>query len=159
MNDFKNIWEASRQRDFTPPTEREHDWQRLAVDAPMDDVQSFLLMFDSYARVEALARIMLLMPSGERRLQIFLWAGNECDAPWPFRAIFAAMLRKACAEFDLVKLLEPEARAFYASLPPLVEIWRGHEHGRERGLSWIIDRAVAGLLARASNRVHRNGFV
>jgi hypothetical protein len=41
-------------------------------------------------------------------------------------------------EIDIsLKTAPPDA------LPPIVSVWRGCERGRERGLSWTTDRAVA----------------
>jgi hypothetical protein len=44
---------------------------------------------------------------------------------------------------SLIELLDEAEHTFYVGLPHLVPVWRGCERGRERGLSWTTDRAVA----------------
>jgi len=53
-------------------------------------------------------------------------------------------------------VLEADELAFYDALPETIAVWRGCEAGRERGLSWTIDRSVAEGFAigkRCINRV------
>jgi hypothetical protein len=86
---------------------------------------------------------MMAAPTAELSLQVFLDWGNMCDAPWPWRTVIADILRRACREARLVDLLPPDERDFFEALPPLVCVWRGCEGGRERGVSWTTDQAIA----------------
>jgi hypothetical protein len=99
---------------------------------------------------------MTAASTAELSLQLFLDWGNMCDAPWPWRAAFADNLRWACHDARLADLLEPDERAFFEALPPLVTVWRGCEAGRERGISWTTDQAIATQFAwgkRCINKV------
>ncbi len=91
----------------------------------------------------ALVLVMARAPTAADCVRVFLDWGNLCDAPWWNRSCIAAMLRQACARISLPDLLCPADRRFYESLPGIVEVWRGCERGRERGLSWTTDRATA----------------
>jgi hypothetical protein len=127
----------------------ETDWQnlaRLARDGSLDEVLNYLLRFDSYALTEPMTYMMIFAPP-RRCLQIFLEVGNDCDAPWPYRSRIAKALRCSIAQVPLIELLEPEARDFYVALPDPVQIWRGCERGRERGLHWTMRRALAEAFA------------
>jgi hypothetical protein len=127
----------------------------LAREGSNDDIGECLSRFDSYARAEALA-VLMMFASPRRSLQIFLEWGNVCDAPWPYRAMIADKLRPSVAEVNLVELLEPVARDFYASLPDPVPVWRGCEQARERGLYWTTERAVAEGFARGRRCVNKH---
>jgi hypothetical protein len=98
----------------------------------------------------------------QRRLRVFLEWYSICDAPWGFRNAYARQLRLAYAELnltddvllDLTDFLRPEERTFYIGLPALVPIWRGCERGRERGLSWTTERAVAEGFAKGKRCIN-----
>jgi hypothetical protein len=127
----------------------ETDWQnlaRLAREGSLEEVLSYLLKFDSYARTEPMMYMMMFAPP-RHCLQIFLEMGNDCDAPWPYRSEIAKALRCSIAQVALIELLEPGARDFYMALPDPVQIWRGCERGRERGLHWTLRRALAEAFA------------
>jgi hypothetical protein len=124
------------------------------VGATRKDFFRFLITFDSYSRTEAMVTAMLYSPP-RLRLQIFLDAGNDCDAPWPWRSMIASLLRRALTEVNLVDCLEPAERAYYIALPELVPVWRGCERGRERGISWTTDRAVAEKFATGKRCLNR----
>jgi hypothetical protein len=99
--------------------------------------------------------LVMMGSSAQRCVQIFLEWGNMCDAPWPCRSAIASALREALAKVTLTELLEPAERTFYMGLPDLVPVWRGCKRGRERGLSWTTDRAIAEGFAvgkRCTNR-------
>jgi hypothetical protein len=105
-------------------------------------------IFSSYERATALIVVMARAPTAADRVRVFLDWGNLCDAPWWNRSSIADMLRQACAEISLPDLLNPADRRFYDLLPRVVEVWRGCEHGRERGPSWTTDRATAAEFAQ-----------
>jgi hypothetical protein len=121
---------------------RSINFEHLAHKASLEEVSDYLLSFDSYARAQAMAMIMMFS-CAKRCVQIFLDWGNMCDAPWPHRSHLADALRRALAEATLIELLEAAKRTFYVGLPDFVPVWRGCERGRERGLSWTTDRAIA----------------
>ena len=108
-----------------------------------DEITEYLMACDSYERTDRLALVLIRVKDARRCLSIFLKWGCVCDAPWPCRSVFADMLRRARDELELSGVLGPEAAAFYAALPESVAIWRGCQRGRERGLHWTTDRAVA----------------
>jgi hypothetical protein len=98
--------------------------------------------------------VMWRAPTAVDRLRIFLEWGNMCDAPWACRSAIADALRgipRAC----LAELLESDAHGFYDSLPELVPVWRGCERGRERGLHWTADRAIAEGFARGKRCLNK----
>jgi hypothetical protein len=86
--------------------------------------------------------------SARDRLAIFLNAANHCDKPWPWRGVLAMLLRDCRPEVYLAELLRAEERSWWTALPPLIEVYRGCEKGRERGLHWTVDRTVAEGFAR-----------
>jgi hypothetical protein len=133
---------------------------RVAKAPYLKAVDVFLSQCDSYERAERLAWLMVTLP-WQRRLRVFLEWYCVCDAPWGFRNIYARQLRLACAEvnlsdvlLDLTDFLRPEERTFYIGLPALVPIWRGCERGRERGLSWTTERAVAEGFAKGQRCIN-----
>jgi hypothetical protein len=77
------------------------------------------------------------------RLALFLEWWTVCDAPWKWRSLLAKELRYTLRHVRLVDILSNEARAWFDSLPPEIELYRGCERGRERGLSWTADINVA----------------
>jgi hypothetical protein len=124
------------------PTERGSYEKHLGREAPLSQVSEYLGYFDSYKRTERLVMVMMAAPA-RRRLSIFLEWGHMCDAPWPYRSILADLLRRARVEVELGTLLEPAARTWFDTLPPMIAVYRGCQRGYERGLSWTTDRAVA----------------
>jgi hypothetical protein len=123
--------------------------------ASLKDLETYLWTFDSYQRAEALWFAMVVAPSGEQALRLFLDCGNMCDAPWRWRSGLAGVLRSACAKAHMSHLLEPDARVFFDALPPLVPVWRGCEGGRERGISWTTERRVAEQFARGKRCINK----
>jgi hypothetical protein len=79
-----------------------------------------------------------------------------CDAPWPWRSDLARELRQALRQVSLREVLQPTDLAFYDALPATITVWRGCARGRERGLSWTVDRAVAEGFARGKRCINRN---
>ena len=110
---------------------------------PFTKARNSLLQFDSYERPAALALVLARAPTAADCLRVFLEWGCVCDAPWWNRSLIADFLRRACVETELVDVLGPDALFFYSDLPDSILIWRGCERGRERGLSWTTDRAIA----------------
>src|SRR5262245_50421149 len=102
-----------------------------------------LALFDSYDRSLAMVFVLWSAPTPADRLRVFFRWGCICDAPWMYRWWIAEALRSACAEVNMPDLLEPANRQFYNALPDIVEVWRGCEEGRERGLHWSTDQAMA----------------
>jgi hypothetical protein len=100
-------------------------------------------VFNSWERSIALALVLCRAPTPADTMRLFLEWGNVCDAPFANRGIVAERLRWAVSKINVADFLERDARAFYDVLPPVVPVWRGCERGRERGLSWTTDRAVA----------------
>jgi hypothetical protein len=133
---------------------RKIDWKHLVGEASKDEVSNYLLSFDSYARAKAMTLVMT-GSCAQRCVQIFLDFGNMCDAPWPYRSDLANALRRALDEVTLIELLEAAERTFYVGLPHLVPVWRGCERGRERGLSWTTDPAVAERFAQGKRCVNK----
>jgi hypothetical protein len=117
----------------------------------MEEIDDCLGKCSSYERTDRLGWIMVgaspspseLLERSRRCLRIFLEWGNMCDAPWPWRSVFARALRAACSQIDLAEVLQPEARGWLLAAPPLVSVFRGCDRGRERGLSWTLDRSIA----------------
>jgi hypothetical protein len=114
-----------------------------------------LAMFGSYQRTEAMVYVMLRAPTPTEAIAVFLDWGCMCDAPWLWRSVIADILRRSCAAVRLADVLSPDARSFYASLPDLISIYRGCERGRERGLHWTTDKAVAGKFAEGRRWTNR----
>jgi hypothetical protein len=79
-----------------------------------------------------------------------------CDAPWAYRTYLTEELRIGLAKVSLSEVLGPDELIFYSALPDQVAIWRGCERGRERGLAWTIDRAVAEEFARGKRCVNKH---
>jgi hypothetical protein len=119
------------------------DWRYLATEATKEEQDAYLLSFGSYQRPEALRLLMHAVLSPGHCLRLFADWFDTCDAPWPWRSSFRGALRKAFDTVSLEEVLGPEALAFYNALPDQVPIWRGCERGRERGLSWTTDKALA----------------
>lgn len=99
--------------------------------------------FDSYERSIALMLTMQRAPTPADIVRVFLKSGNLCDAPWWERSDIAGCMRCALREVALADYLEPPERTFYDALPAVIQVWRGCESGKERGLYWTTDRAVA----------------
>jgi hypothetical protein len=110
---------------------------------PFAQAAKQLGLFDSYERTVAIVFVMQRAPTAVDCLRVFLEWGNMCDAPWWQRSHIADMLRNALRGVRLADVLEPDALSFYNGLPEIVPIWRGCERGRERGLHWTGDRAIA----------------
>jgi hypothetical protein len=108
-----------------------------------DQSLSELEMFNSYERSPALALVLYRARTPAEIMRVFLEWGNVCDAPWWYRTHIAERLRWALSEINVADFLEPDARAFYDALPPVISGWRGCERGRERGLYWTTDRSIA----------------
>jgi hypothetical protein len=111
---------------------------------------------DSYARPRELALAMLHTREPRRRLEMFGFWGNLCDAPWAHRSLFAGMLRQDIARTGLIEALDPEAREWFCSLPREVEIFRGCERGRVRGLHWTTEERIARGFARGKRCRNHN---
>jgi hypothetical protein len=91
----------------------------------------------------------------ERRLRIFLESWTVCDAPWPYKSELARMLPFARGGVgSFADLLSPKNRAFFDQMPDPISIHRGCERGRERGLSWTTDLAIAEGFARGKRCRH-----
>jgi hypothetical protein len=127
--------------------------QHLAQEAPMSLVDRFLGRFGSYARTDHMTMLMLMAPA-RRSLSIFLDWGNMCDCPWPWRSVLADKLRSDCSQVSLAEVLPAAEQAWLAALPPVIEVFRGCERGRERGLHWTTDYAVAEGFARGKRCVN-----
>jgi hypothetical protein len=121
-----------------------------------EEADRALALFDSYCRTTAMILVMSRAPSPRDCLTTFLNWGNVCDAPWPHRSHIADRLRWACSEASLVDLLTNDALKFYEALPSLIQVWRGCERGRERGLSWTLDRDVAKRFATGQRCINGN---
>jgi hypothetical protein len=130
------------------------DWDHLR-EASLEDQSYYLGTFGSYQRTEAIAWLMLASPP-LRCLKIFCKWGNMCDAPWPWRSDLARELRRALGQVSLREALQPSDLVFYDALPATIAVWRGCERGRERGLSWTVERAVAEGFARGKRCINRN---
>jgi hypothetical protein len=114
-----------------------------------------LLLCSSYQRPGVLLLEMIKEPMPANRLKLFLDYWTVCDAPWPHCAGFKRELRAALAQVRLADVLPPAEREWYANLPLVLDVWRGCELGRERGLSWTTDIAVAKAFARGKRCINR----
>jgi hypothetical protein len=151
---------SDEQRALSDPCQydgsgRAIDWSHLARAAPPEEVDKYLSSFDSYRRTKPMCCLMLV--SAPRRcLQIFSEWGNMCDAPWPYRTSIAAHLREARAKIHLTEMLGPAERVFYEALTDPIPVWRGCERGRERGLHWTTNRALAEDFAQGKRCINKN---
>jgi hypothetical protein len=125
------------------------------ANASLEDWGSYLITFDSATRTKKMVYAMNQARTSELRLRIFLDTANCCDAPWLWRHDIAQMLREACRDVELADCLGPKERAFYDDLPPIIPIWRGCENGRERGISWTTDRAIAERFSRGMRCINK----
>jgi hypothetical protein len=97
-----------------------------------------------YCNSHERAEIMLASLSGEGA-EIF-WPVFEidwpaCDASWRYSFWLLECLRRhAHCKLDYVSL---ECRAAYDALPDMVEVWRGTDRTRVRGVAWTTHRKVA----------------
>ncbi|MGU3358921.1 hypothetical protein ACLBWX_01165 [Methylobacterium sp. M6A4_1b] len=77
------------------------------------------------------------------------WAGFhqtwiDCDDTWDHRDELLELLRDFDAEAEpCASLREDSDRAFYASLPDRITVYRGCDMDRVMGLAWTTDKAVA----------------
>jgi hypothetical protein len=107
------------------------------------DAANKLGEFDSHSRSTALQLVLLRSTVPTDTLRVFLEWGNVCDAPWWGRSVIADCLRHSLRKVALADCLGPDELTFYNALPAIISVWRGCEQGRERGLHWTTDRAVA----------------
>lgn len=98
---------------------------------------------DSYQRPRALYRAMVNESDHRARLALFLEHWPMCDAPWDFRSYLARELRYTLMHVSLRDCLSEEAREWFDALPMQIDVFRGCQRGRERGLSWTRDIGVA----------------
>jgi hypothetical protein len=103
---------------------------------------------NSYERPGVLLDEMILEKDHHNRLSLFLAHWDHCDAPWIWRSYLAEQLRYTLTHVSLADCLSEEVRAWFNSFPPEIEIYRGCQRGRERGLSWTVDMKVAQGFAR-----------
>jgi hypothetical protein len=107
-------------------------------------------MCNSYQRPGVLLDEMVLEEDHHKRMHLFLRYWSICDAPWPWRSYLAGVLRYTLRHISLAECLAEEARGRLDSLPPTIEIYRGCQRFRERGLSWTTDVSVAQGFARGN---------
>ena len=50
----------------------------------------------------------------------------------------------------------PPGEFFFEALPPCVTVWRGCEGGRERGISWTTDQAIATQFAWGKRCINKS---
>jgi hypothetical protein len=99
---------------------------------------------------------MALEDDHYKRMTLFLTCWSICsDAPSPWRSYLAEELRYTLKYVSLAECLLGEAREWFDSLPPVIEIYRGCQRVRKRGLSWTTDVNVAQEFARAK-RCHNS---
>jgi len=104
---------------------------------------------NSYERLAVLCGAMALEDDHHERMALFLEYWSICDAPWgPWCPLLAKMLRYTLKHVSLPQCLPEEAREQFNALPPEIEIYRGCQRYRERGLSWTTDLNVAQKFAR-----------
>jgi hypothetical protein len=111
-----------------------------------------LSLADSYSRPTELVYAKQREP--RNRLLLFLTWWPSCDAPWHCRSYLAEMLRRALKQVSLSACLRPDELSWFKSLPAEIEIFRGCEHGRGRGLSWTTDIKVALGFARGKRCIN-----
>jgi hypothetical protein len=105
--------------------------------------QEALYWANSYQRPRALSHAMINERDHGARLALFLEHWSTCDAPWGWRSCFAKELRYTLLHVSLAECLSDEAREWFDALPAQINIYRGCQLGRERGLSWTTDIDVA----------------
>jgi hypothetical protein len=98
---------------------------------------------NSYERPEALYYAMVEEENHRARLSLFLKHWSSCDAPWIWRSDLANALRLTLMHVSLTECLPEDAREWFDALLEEIEIYRGCQRGRERGLSWTTDFNVA----------------
>ena len=115
-----------------------------------------LLKCDSYQRPQVLLMQMIRERDHRTGLLLFLTFWNDCDAPWPWRSAFAKELRYMLTKISLADVLPEAEREWFNSLPPLIDIYRGCERGRARGLSWTTKIDVALKFAQGRRCINRH---
>jgi hypothetical protein len=130
------------------------DLATFAREAPVSQIAEYVGYFDSCARTEHLVGLMAMAGSARRVLSIFSEIGNMCDAPWPRRSILADLLRGARANVELFEVLGLAEWTWLEALPPIIAVYRGCQRGRERGLSWTTERAVAEGFAKGKRCIN-----
>jgi hypothetical protein len=109
----------------------------------MSAIQEALYWADSYERPRAMYHAMINEANHRARLALFLEHWSTCDAPWDWRSHLARELRYTLMHVSLAEGLSEEAREWFDALPAQINIYRGCQRGRERGLSWTTDIDVA----------------
>jgi hypothetical protein len=107
------------------------------------EAEKKIALADSFGRMEVLFTCMMQVSGPGERLRLFLGHYDMCDAPWGWRSLLLSQLRSDLEKVPLVDVLVGEARRMFDALPEEVQIYRGCEEGRVRGLSWSTDPAVA----------------
>jgi hypothetical protein len=113
-----------------------------------------LQLCNSYQRTEVLFYEMVREPDDRNRMSLFLTHWCDCDAPWEWRSYFAGQLRQTLTRVSLADCLEHDELDWFNSLPAEIEIYRGCQRGRERGLSWTTDLNVAEGFARGKRCIN-----
>src|SRR5258708_15113260 len=124
-------------------------------DALPRDAVDALFTCSSYERPNVLFVQMVKERNPRTRLMLFLAFWSCCDAPWPWRTVFAKELRAALSQVSLADVLSEAERDWFDLLPPFIEIYRGCEFGRERGLSWTTEIKIAEGFATGKRCVNR----
>jgi hypothetical protein len=117
--------------------------QPLLLETNAQAVDQRLGSCNSYERTRELWLSMVITRSPRERISLYLDWANCCDAPWWYRGDFVEMLRDALRQVPLREVLPLEERAWFDAMGPSIQVFRGCEAGRVRGLSWTTDIQVA----------------
>jgi len=91
-----------------------------------------------------------------KQVALFLEWGNVGDAPFQCRKALADILREALKQVRLADVLKEPEQTWFESLGVEIPIYRGCEKGRERGLHWTVDLAVARGFATGKRCINRH---
>lgn len=119
-----------------------------SLDVPIERVL-FGPGVNSTTRLDAFLNWATWERSGEEFWRAFHLAWTSADATWSCRD---QLLERLEQERDFSEACEwlpdAESRAFFASLPPWLKVYRGCEMDRVMGLAWTTERRVALEFAR-----------
>jgi hypothetical protein len=101
--------------------------------------------FDSATRLEFVLSLLRHEPSGAVFWRVISEIWNCCDNTWDHRnkLYFMMVLHSRTRRRNLPDEMQP-----MATLPRLVDVWRGCSRDRVRGLAWTLDKSVAEGFAR-----------
>jgi hypothetical protein len=116
-------------------------WRDLVKKSRVEQIGSYLLLFDSQDRIEALWHAVFDEPV-EIFWPVFIEWWNACDDTWRWRSILLDTLKYRTTQGAATNFLSAENKAFSDSLPGRFPVFRGSSRARVRGLAWTTDHTV-----------------